>query len=127
MRKRIEERRLKPKAFISARTEDVQLHAHNLRALAGVVNRGINDMIAFGISLRCRIDELEQATVAVAGTDPYREKEVLTLRQAAHKLGTSVEMLRKDDQGRFPRPVRKAGNALMYARGDVDRWLAQQD
>src|SRR5690349_21584980 len=108
MDERIDEGRLDRTDFNIARKEDIQTHVHNLRQLKTIVNRGLSSLMAFEIRIGFIIDEFEQASMPILGSDPLHRPEFLTLAQAAHKLGITTVELRKD-RSRFPKPVEPAG------------------
>src|SRR5690348_10853853 len=111
MAKRIGEEAAEDTAFDITRKENVTLHIHNLRELAKVVNRAFNSLMAFEIRLGFTITELEAACLPVLASDLHgrKRKELLSLNEAARKLGVAPQVLRQDVERRFPEPARHAG------------------
>jgi ribosomal protein L13E len=109
--------------FNIKRQEDVQAHIVRLRELAKVLNRTMCAIIAFEIRIGFSISELEAARLNAGVTDLHRSKALLTAREAAHKLGIPVQVLRRDRGQQFPEPVRGSGVGALYSQSQVDDWL----
>lgn len=112
-----------PEEFKIATVEEVENHIQSLRELARFANQTWCHILTFELRIKSSIRELEAAGLNASVTDVYRTKELLTAREVARKLGISVQALRRDSNGLFPKPVRRRGGALVYARTDVDDWL----
>lgn len=104
-------------------SKDVKGHIRTLRALAKVAHGVMQTMLAFELQIKLSIDELENQPQLGGNTHPNTSKELLTLREAARKLGVSVTILRKNTEGRLPKPITTAERGVMYRRADVDQWL----
>jgi hypothetical protein len=126
MTRRISRGEPERKGITSATPEDIAAHLQALRHLAKLANQVTCAAIEFELRMGLSVSAIEIAYQQVASTDLHRTKELLTLREAARKLGVSAEKLRKDDGQHYPKAHRGGRSYPLYKRADIDRWLARQ-
>jgi predicted DNA-binding transcriptional regulator AlpA len=121
MTKRIE-RKLEAKKLTDI-PEEVRGHIRTLDALAKVAHRIMQTMLAFELQIRLSINELESQPQLVDRIGLHTNKELLTLKEAARRIGVPSHVLQENREGGFPAPASIRGRTRMYRRAEVEQWL----